>query len=249
MKILMSGATGKMGRMIFQMLEQSKQHQIIAGFAVELDEKLPFPIYLNLEECQETDEIEMIIDFSSPNSLADLLNFALANKKPIILASTGYSAEQEEQIKKASKSIPILHSKNMSLGINVMQMLVERMAAALSDFDIEIIEKHHRYKKDSPSGTAKMLFESVNKGRDNKLTELDGRAGMYDSREINEVGVSALRGGTIVGEHSVIFAGEDEILEIKHTANSRAIFANGAIKAAEFLLDQKPGFYTMNDVL
>ncbi len=249
MKIILSGATGKMGHMIFDTLKNSKEHQIVAGYAAELDPDLPFPIYLNLNECQEKESIDLIIDFSSPNSIDHLLDFALENKIAMVIASTGFSNEQEDRIKKAADDIPILHSKNMSLGVNVMQILVEKMAAVLSDFDIEIIEKHHRYKKDSPSGTAKMLFESANKGRQNKLHELDGRAGIYDDRDINEVGISAIRGGTIVGEHSVIFAGQDEILEIKHTANSRAIFANGAIKAAEFLIKQKPGFYTMNDVL
>lgn len=249
MNILLSGATGRMGHMVAGYVAGQAKHKIIAGYAAEEEEGLGFPVYLDLAECRERESIDLIIDFSAAASLSKLLSFALANQLPIVIASTGFSDEQEAEIRQAAEKIPVLHAKNMSLGINVMEDLVKEMAGKLTGFDIEIIEKHHRGKKDSPSGTAKMLFEAANLGRGGSLKALNGRAGDYDSRPDNEVGISAIRGGTIVGEHSVIFAGQDEILEIKHTANSRLIFASGAVRAAEFLLGQPAGFYDMSDVL
>ena len=249
MNIFLSGATGKMGQMLTDLAKNSDKYEIVAGFAAELDEASAYPIYLDLHECQEVNQIDVIIDFSSADSLTPLLEFALQHKIPIVIASTGFTHKQETQIREAAQRIPVLHAKNMSLGVNVMQVLVEDLAAMLPEFDIEIVEKHHRYKVDSPSGTAKMLYESANKGREDKLVALEGRAGIYDGRKTNEVGISSLRGGTIVGEHSVIFAGEDEVIEVKHISNSRAVFANGALKAAEFIIEQTAGFYDMNDVL
>lgn len=249
MKILLSGATGKMGRMIGDLIKDSQTYEIVAGFAAETDKTLAYPIYLDLEDCQESDQVEVIIDFSSASSLDTLLKFALFYKIPMVIASTGFTVKQETNIAQAAKKIPILHAKNMSLGVNVMQVLVEKLAEMLPRFDIEIIEKHHRYKIDSPSGTAKMLYESANKGRNNKMETLVGRAGIYENRKNNEVGIASVRGGTIVGEHSVIFAGEDELIEIKHSANSRAVFAHGALQAADFIVKQASGFYDMDDVL
>ncbi len=249
MNILLSGATGRMGHIVAGYVAGQAKHKIIAGYAAEEEAGLGFPVYLDLADCKETEAVDLIIDFSAASSLNKLLAFALANKLPIVVASTGFSDDQEEEIRRAAQEIPVLHAKNMSLGINVMEGLVKEMASKLTGFDIEIIEKHHRGKKDSPSGTAKMLFEAANLGRSGSLKALNGRAGDYASRPTNEVGISAIRGGTIVGEHSVIFAGQDEILEIKHTANSRLIFASGAVRAAEFLLEQPAGFYDMSDVL
>ncbi|HHT24403.1 MAG TPA: 4-hydroxy-tetrahydrodipicolinate reductase [Clostridiaceae bacterium] len=249
MKILLSGATGKMGHMITDLLKSSEQHQIVAGFAAELGPDLPYPVYLDLADIDNPEQIDVIIDFSNPASLNALLDFGIKNNLPMVIASTGYSDEQEAAIKAASEKVAILHAKNMSLGVNVMQIMVEQLASMLKNFDIEIIEKHHRYKVDSPSGTAKMLFDAANKGRADSLHALNGRAGIYDGRNKNEIGIAAIRGGTIVGEHSVIFAGEDEIIEIKHNANSRKVFANGAIQAAEFVVEQPAGFYDMDDVL
>ncbi|NMA18343.1 MAG: 4-hydroxy-tetrahydrodipicolinate reductase [Clostridiaceae bacterium] len=248
MNILLAGATGKMGRMLIDRLKDS-EHCIVAGYAAEEDPTSSFPVYLDIDDCEETEQIDVIIDFSSPRAFGDLVFFALRNKIPIVIATTGFSEDQEKKIAAAADHIPVFHSKNMSLGVNIMQVVVEQLAAKLGDFDIEIIEKHHRYKADSPSGTAKMLFESVNKGRKRSLKALEGRSGFYPGRSHEEVGISAIRGGTIVGEHTVLFAGEDEIIEVKHTANSRAVFANGAIKAAEFLIKQGVGLYDMNDVL
>ena len=246
MKVLLSGATGQMGKAITEVVASHNRDEIVAGYAKEKTTDLPYPVYdtLNIDE-----DVDVIIDFSSPAALDELLNFATEKNLGIVLAATGYSEEEVSKINEASKNIPILYSGNLSLGVNVMQIIAEKLAHMLSDFDIEIVEKHHRYKVDSPSGTAKMLFEAVNRGRDEKLNALQGRDGFYKERPITEVGVSSLRGGNIVGEHTLYYCGEDEVIELKHIAASKKIFANGAIKAARFLIDRKPGLYNMNDVL
>ncbi|WP_425538662.1 4-hydroxy-tetrahydrodipicolinate reductase [Microaceticoccus formicicus] len=246
MKILLSGATGQMGKAITEVIASHNTDQIVAGFAKDVNDALPYPVYNHLEI---SEEIDVIVDFSSPAALRELLDFAVSKNIGIVLASTGYSDEDVSVIKDASTKIPILYSGNLSLGVNVMQIIAEKLASMLEDFDIEIVEKHHRYKVDSPSGTAKMLFEAVNKGRDNKLNALQGRDGFYSERTVSEVGVSSLRGGNIVGEHTVYYCGEDEVIELKHIAASKKIFANGAIKAARFLINRAPGLYNMNDVL
>lgn len=246
MKILLSGATGQMGKAITEVIVSHNTDQIVAGFAKDVNDALPYPVYNHLEI---SEEIDVIVDFSSPAALRELLDFAVSKNIGIVLASTGYSDEDVSLIKDASAKIAILYSGNLSLGVNVMQIIAEKLASMLEDFDIEIVEKHHRYKVDSPSGTAKMLFEAVNKGRDNKLTALQGRDGFYSERPVSEVGVSSLRGGNIVGEHTVYYCGEDEVIELKHIAASKKIFANGAIKAARFLINRAPGLYNMNDVL
>ena len=242
MKLLLIGATGQMGQVVANLVTET-DHSIVAGVAEESTTDYAFPVYQKAADVAE--DYDVIIDFSSP----DMLESLLALEKPIVIASTGHDDNNLAKLTEASKHTPILFSGNLSLGVNVMELVVEKLAHLLADFDIEIIEKHHRYKKDAPSGTAKMLFNAANKGRNNDLQEVDGRSGITDGRESKEVGVSSIRGGTIVGEHSVIFAGEDEILEIKHTASSKKIFANGAIKAAAFLLTQEAGLFDMNEVL
>lgn len=246
MKILLSGATGQMGKAITEVIASRNTDQIVAGYAKDVNDTLPYPVYNHLDI---KEDIDVIIDFSSPATLDELLNYAIDKNLGIVLASTGYSDEDVSKIEDASKKIPILYSGNLSLGVNVMQIIAEKLSAMLEDFDIEIVEKHHRYKVDSPSGTAKMLFEAVNKGRDKKLNALQGRDGFYSERPVTEVGVSSLRGGNIVGEHTVYFCGEDEVIELKHIAASKKIFANGSQKAARYLLGRKPGLYNMNDVL
>ncbi|MDO5650358.1 MAG: 4-hydroxy-tetrahydrodipicolinate reductase [Gallicola sp.] len=245
-KIILSGATGKMGETIGKLVSDLEDMEVIRGFADEeiLDGK--FPIYTELDKGERGD---VLIDFSTPKILDEILEYCKNENTPLVIGTTGYSEGEIQKIHDASKSIPIMFTGNMSVGVNVMEYAVEALAAMLEGFDIEIIEKHHKYKVDSPSGTAKMLFEAANRGRSNNLQSLEGRAGHYDFRDEKEVGISSIRGGNIVGEHSVIFAGTDEIIEIKHTANSKAIFANGALKAAKFLEGQKPGLYNMNDVL
>lgn len=245
LRIILGGYDGQMGRVIREALDPDI-YQIVAGLSLE-GKNEEIPVYENPKDIKE--KADLIIDFSAPSALDGILAYGLDKNIPLVLAATGYTDEDYNKINKASKEIPVLSSGNMSLGVNVMEAIAEKMAAMLEDFDIEIVEKHHRYKKDSPSGTAKMLFDAVNKGRDKSLEELDGRSGFYDERPETEVGISAIRGGNIVGEHTIIFAGQDEVLELTHRASSKKIFALGALKAADFILGQKPGLYTMKDVL
>lgn len=246
MNILISGVTGAMGQVLVDLISDSK-HRVVAGFANKSLEKFNFPVYTSLTDVEE--EVDLVIDFSQPTSLKALLDYGKSNNIPLVIATTGYTDEEEQAIREASSEISILFAKNMSLGINMTEKIVEQLAHALPQFDIEIIEKHHRYKKDSPSGTAKMLVEAAKAGRSDESPVLEGRSGHYDERIKNEIGVMAVRGGTIVGEHTVLFAGEDEVIEIKHSAQSKKVFANGALTAAEFLVEQAPGLYDMNDVL
>lgn len=245
LRIILGGYDGQMGRVIKEVLDPDK-YQIVAGISLEKGNE-EVPVYENPKEIKE--EADLIIDFSAPSALEGILAYGLDKKIPLVLAATGYTDEDYEKIRKASNQIPILSSGNMSLGVNVMEAIAEKMAAMLEGFDIEIVERHHRYKKDSPSGTAKMLFEAVNKGRDESLEELDGRRGFYDQRPPSEVGISAIRGGNIVGDHTIIFAGQDEVLELTHKASSKKIFALGALKAGNFIVDQGSGLYSMKDVL
>ncbi len=208
-----------------------------------------FPIYTDVETIpkEETDKADVIVDFSNVGFLPDILDFAVKNKKPIVIATTGLGEEENKKIEEAAQVIPVLVSSNMSLGINTLLKFLKPISNALGDgYDIEIIEKHHNRKKDAPSGTALSLAESLLEG--NRYIEI-GRNPSSGVRKKEEIGIQSLRGGTIPGEHSVIFAGDDEIVEIKHTALSRKIFANGAIEAAKFLSHQEPGLYEYAEVL
>lgn len=247
MKIILSGCTGSMGKVITELISKEKiKMEIVAGFARKKRRDFKYPIYNNFTEIRE--EADLILDFSSHSCLEEILDYALKMNLPVVLASTGYSKDQERQIKSASNEIPILYSGNMSIGINVLLNVLEKLSRDLEGFNIEIIEKHHKYKSDSPSGTANMLFDAVNKGRDGSLLKKEGRHGIDLLRKPEEVGIHAIRGGTITGEHSVIFAGIDEIIEIKHIASSKTIFAIGALKACKFIIDREVGLYDMKDV-
>lgn len=230
MEIIIHG-TGVMGKTLLQTVEENKEF-VVTGFADEL-----------------TDETgDVIIDFSHFSRLETLLNYAENKKIPLVIATTGYSDETFEKIKKASENIPILLSSNMSLGINLMQSVLEKIVPILyGSYDIEVVEAHHNKKIDSPSGTAKTLIEVIEKSCKETLKKEYGREGIH-KREKNEIGVHSLRGGTIVGEHSVLFCGNDEIIEIKHTAMSKKIFAEGALKGAKFLANKKLGLYSMKDI-
>lgn len=244
-KIIISGCNGRMGRVVESICEADPDVSVVAGFDVSLESRA-FPVFVS--PANFTGEADVVIDFSSPAALDGLLAFALERKVPLVLATTGYSDEQLAQIDEASKRIPIFRSANMSLGINVLLELVKKAAAVLGDsYDIEIVEKHHNRKVDAPSGTALMIADAAASALNFKPEYVYERHSVRQSRDKKEIGISAVRGGTIVGIHEIMFAGRDEIIEIKHTAMSREIFANGAVKAAKFLAGvSKPGMYDMS---
>lgn len=234
MKVALVGY-GTMGQVIEKKLKE-KNHTIAGIVSIGL--------LASLEEIKES--FDVIIDFSHPSYLDMIMDYIEKTNTPLVVATTGYTQEQIAIIKEAGKKHPIVYTANFSLGVTVMEEVLRQIAPILEDsFDMEVIEKHHNKKVDAPSGTAKMLVNALNENK--QYEEVHGREGMRVRSK--EIGIHAIRGGSIVGEHSVIFAGEDEVLEIKHEAHSKHIFANGAIKAASFLVGKKPGLYNMNDVL
>lgn len=247
-KIILHGCFGKMGQTIAEFVKETEDMQIVAGIDTT-GGSADFPVFSCLSDCAL--EADVIIDFSAPQAIASLMETALTRKLPVVVCTTGLSKEQIAYVKDAAKQIPILFSANMSLGINLMVHLVKKAASILSEsgFDIEIIEKHHNRKKDAPSGTALYLADAINSVFDYDFSYNYGRSHQTEPREKNEIGISSLRGGNIAGEHQVIFAGEDEIIEIHHKAGSRRIFAVGAIGAARFLKGKPAGLYTMGDVI
>lgn len=247
LNILLSGACGKMGNMITESAKEIDNVQIAAGVDISPC-PMPYPVYKTIGEVKESTDV--IIDFSHVSTLDSLLSYAKDNKKAIVLATTGYSKEQIEKIKDAAKVIPVFFSANMSLGINLLSALAKKAAMILgSDFDVEIVEKHHNQKIDAPSGTALMLANAVNSVFDDKYNYEFDRHSKRLKRPQNEIGIHSVRGGTIVGEHDIIFAGKDEVITLSHHAASKQVFANGAIKAAIFIAEQKSGLYDMNDIL
>ncbi|CCC58126.1 MULTISPECIES: 4-hydroxy-tetrahydrodipicolinate reductase [Caloramator] len=249
MKVLLHGCNGKMGQVLTRIISQMEDMKIICGVDREPNKiKNPYPVYDCLSKVQE--DVDVLIDFSNHSALDSILEFGLSKNVPLVICTTGFSPEEKEKMKKASEKIPILNSANMSIGINLITNLLKNIAPILyGDFDIEIIEKHHNQKLDSPSGTALMLADAINSSLQNSLEYVYGRHSKTDKRKKEELGIHAIRGGAIVGEHSVIFAGAGEVIEINHSALSRDVFAYGAIRAAKFLVGKKPNFYTMNDVL
>lgn len=247
MKILLSGYNGAMGRVITQLCEESQAYEIVAGYSRTIAEAFNYPVYNNISDIKE--EVDVIIDFSNVEALSKVLKYGLERKIPMVIASTGLGEGEYDKIKKASETIAIIQSGNMSLGINILLDIVEKVAASLNNFDVEIIEKHHKYKVDAPSGTANMLADAVRAGREDIDKIVYGREGSDAKRQDGELGIHAIRGGTIVGEHSVIFAGIDELVEIKHTPFSKRIFANGAFKAADFIVKKTTGLYSMEEVI
>lgn len=246
-KVLLCGACGKMGANVLALLENDPDATVVCG--VDLFPKgIGIPLYKSFAEV--TEDVDVIIDFSSPVGLQDRLEFAKTRGAGIVLASTGFTQDDLATIQSYEDSVAIFRTANLSLGINLMQALVKAAAQVLGDaFDVEIIEKHHNLKKDAPSGTALMLADSVNEAFDGKKQFVYGREGIVGAREKKEVGIHAVRGGTIVGEHEVIFAGEDEVITISHSAASKRVFAAGAIRAAKWLPGKAPGRYEMKDLL
>lgn len=249
MNVIISGCNGTMGKVLVNVLSNKEDVQIVAGFDSYPDQfEHPFPVYKSPSDC--TKDADVVIDFSHHSLISGILDYCVATNTPLVIATTGFNEEDYKRMEEASKSIPLFHSGNMSLGINVLTELSKKAAQVFEDtFDIEIIEKHHNLKVDSPSGTAYLIANGINEVFDPKKEFVYGRHSREDLRSTKDIGIHAIRGGTIVGEHTVIFAGNDEIVEIKHTASSKKIFAVGALKAAKFLINQKNGFYNMNDML
>lgn len=246
--ILLCGANGRMGHMLEKCLSARENMRIVAGIDINTNPYSDFPIYDNYDNINE--KIDVIIDFSHPSALDKLLGYAEATKTPVVIASTGYDAAQIEKIKKAALHTPIFFTFNMSLGINLLVDLAKRATAVLSDqFDIEIIEKHHNQKLDAPSGTAIMIANAVNEAANERYQYEYDRHSRREKRGKSEIGIHSVRGGTIVGEHELLFAGQDETLSIKHTASSREVFGVGAVNAALFLCGKEPGIYDMSDLL
>lgn len=245
LRVIISGYSGSMGKVLTKCANEDSELEIVCGSSKD-DLDVPFKTYHKMSEVEELADV--IIDFSHHSTIEDTLSYAIKTKTPIVIATTGFNDEELTKIKKASNIVPIFHSSNMSLGVNVLVKLVKEAAKSLNGFDIEIIEKHHNKKLDAPSGTAVMIANGVKEVLPDS-EYIYGRHGRSDKRSSNEIGIHAIRGGTIVGEHTTIFAGHDEVVEIKHSAQSKDIFAKGAIAAAKFLVKQEAGYYNMNNML
>lgn len=248
-KIIMSGCNGHMGQVISDLVKNDPAAEMAAGIDVVDNRDNGYPVFTNIADCDV--EADVIIDFSSPKALDGLLAYSIERQIPVVLCTTGLSDEQLEQIEAASQKVAVLKSANMSLGINTLLKLIQDAAKVLAaaGFDMEIVEKHHRLKKDAPSGTALALADSLNEAMDNQYHYVYDRSQEMKAREDKEIGLSAVRGGTIVGEHEVIFAGPDEVIEFKHTAYSKAVFGKGAVEAAKYLAGKPVGYYHMSDVI
>ena len=248
-KIIMHGCNGHMGQVISGIVEKDPDAEIVAGIDIADQGKNSNPVFTDIDACQV--EADAIIDFSSAKATDKLLEYSAARQIPVVLCSTGLSEEQLAKVEETSKKVAVLKSANMSLGINTLLKLVQDAAKVLATagFDMEIVEKHHRLKVDAPSGTALALADSINEAMDNKYHYVYDRSQKREKRDDKEIGISAVRGGTIVGEHEIIFAGQDEVIEFKHTAYSKAIFGKGAVEAAKFLAGKPAGRYDMSDVI
>jgi len=248
LNVIINGALGKMGKVLIDAVNSDEELNLAAAVdkgAQAMSEK-PASIYGSIFDVNV--KADVVIDFSRPEAAKDLIKYCKDNKCALVLATTGFSDEELDFIHESAKEIPIFNSYNMSLGVNLMLSLVAKAAQALEGFDIEIIEKHHNEKVDAPSGTAIMIANEINDALDNTMQMNYGRYGRDCKRSKNEIGIHAVRGGTIVGDHTAVFAGKDEIIEIRHTANSKQIFAQGALRAAKFISGKGSGFYNMKDL-
>ena len=247
-KIAIVGCNGKMGYFVAQSVNENPETEVLFGVDAFGSNKYDFEVYKSFDEADKTPDV--IIDFSNPAALDGMLDFALENKVPCVICTTGYSAEQVEKINNASKTIPVFYSGNMSLGINLLIELSKQAAKVLgSTFDIEIVEKHHNLKLDAPSGTALMIADGISETLEQEPMYVYDRHSYRKKRSKNEIGIHSVRGGTIVGEHEVIFAGHDEVVTLTHQAQSKEVFAAGAVNAAVFLANQEPGMYDMGKLL
>ena len=248
-KIILNGCFGRMGQVVSSLAEKDGDAEVVAGIDKVKGSGNSFPVFKDIGECEIPADV--IIDFSLPEGNERLMDYALKHSLPVVLCTTGLSDGQIEGVKKAAEKIAVLRSANMSVGVNTLMKVLKDIAPVLSEagFDIEIVEKHHREKKDAPSGTALALADCINSALNEDLSYVYDRSGRSERRPSKEIGISAVRGGTIPGDHDIIFAGEDETVTISHRAYSRRIFGNGAIAAAKFLKGKAAGMYSMADVI
>lgn len=248
-RLIMHGCNGKMGQVITRMVKEDPEVAIVAGVDKYTGISNDYPVYDEIGKCSV--EADALIDFSNAAAVDELLAYCREKKLPVVLCTTGLSEEQLKKVEEAAKETAVLRSANMSLGVNLLMKILKDAARVLAPegFDIEIVEKHHNRKVDAPSGTAIALADSVNDALDGVYSYTYDRSRERKARDSREIGISAVRGGTIVGEHEVIFAGEDEVIEFKHTAYSKALFARGAVAAAKYLAGKPAGRYDMSDVI
>lgn len=248
-KIIMNGCNGHMGQVITGLAKEDPETEIAAGVDVASGRENGYPVFTDIHDCDV--KADVVIDFSSPQALGDVLDYCVGKQIPAVLCTTGLDEGQLAQIEKVSKKVALLKSANMSLGINLLLKLIQDAAKTLAaaGFDMEVVEKHHRLKKDAPSGTALALADSLNEAMGNKYHYVYDRSQKTEARQQHEIGLSAVRGGTIVGDHDVIFAGQDEVVTFSHRAYSKAVFGKGALEAAKYLVGKPAGYYHMDDVI
>ncbi len=248
-KVIMHGCNGKMGQVITRIVKDEADVQIVAGVDAYTGLSNDYPVFESIEKCNV--EADVVIDFSNASAIDGLLDYCAQKELPVVLCTTGLSEAQLSKVQTVSEKTAVLKSANMSLGVNLLLKLLQDATKVLAPagFDIEIVEKHHKQKVDAPSGTALALADSINEALDKEYTYIYDRSQERKKRDKKEIGISAVRGGTIVGEHEVIFAGEDEVIEFTHTAHSKAVFAKGAVEAAKFLKGKATGLYSMSDVI
>lgn len=248
LRILLNGCGGRMGRVITGLVGETDGMEIAAGCDVNPPGDAGFPVFRKIEECGIN--TDAVIDFSHPSAFSDVTTYCINTGTPLVMATTGLSEAQIEALGNVAGKVAVFHSANMSMGVNLLIELAKTAAAFTEGlFDIEIIEKHHNMKLDAPSGTALAIADGINEALETPKTKVYDRTGYRKERSGNEMGIHAIRGGTIVGEHTVLLAGHDEVIEIKHEAMSRGIFASGAVKAAAFIAGKKPGLYSMSDMI
>lgn len=249
LNVILHGCNGRMGKTLQKIIAQEPDMTVIAGIDPNMSsDPVPFKLYMSPLDCET--KADVIIDFSYHEAVEDLLTYCVKAKVPVVIATTGLGDKELELISKAAEEIPVFHSANMSLGINVLSKMLKTAVPILEDdFNIEIVEKHHCKKADSPSGTALLLANAVNEAASKKKEFVFGRHSKNDQCKISEMGIHSIRGGSIPGEHTVIFAGPDEVIELTHTVYSREIFAHGALKAAKFIATKSSGLYTMEDMM
>ncbi len=248
-RAILHGCNGRMGRVITGLVKEDETIGIVAGADTYMETANDYPVFAQIGACDV--EADVVIDFSNAGAVDALLDYCTEKKLPVVLCSTGFSKEQLDRVEESAKEVAVLKSANMSMGINLLLKLLKNAAKVLAPagYDIEIVEKHHNQKLDAPSGTAIALADSINEAMEDAYAYTYDRSKERKKREKQEIGISAVRGGTIVGEHEVLFAGVDEVIEFKHTAYSRSVFAKGAIEAAKYLSGKPAGRYDMSDVI